>query len=296
MPLASRKTPRKLAGHRLAAEKPLIGRRRCKTEGQELNLLHVDQVRACARRHRIAVTGVAAHGVGLGEVERREPSCRNHDRRRADRDQQTARGVVDQAADNTFAGVAVIAGCEIEKPSVFQIVDLAGLKHRVPVGVTERNTGVGVADRATLVVAAEWQGQRLRRIAPGVDRRAQAVDAVTVIGRFRVLRKGVGDRLDGKVAAGNPEVLGEHGLRIVIRAGRAHGRNAFGNLGVGTADRVLGNDENASAVLRRRIGRMAAGPAGAHDDHVIVAPFGIDRHCVKPSPAVRAIAALSPAP
>ena len=42
-----------------------------------------------------------------------------------------------------------------------------------------------------------------------------------------------------------------------------------------------------------RMRRVAARPAGAHDDHIVIAPFGLDRHC-RPSPSIRG--PMPPAP
>ena len=267
--------------HRLAGAQALIGRRRGEAEGQELDLLHIHQVGAGAQGDGVPVAGIAAHGVGVREIEAGEAAGGDHHRRRAHRDQHAARRIVDQAAGDSLLRSRPVGhafGHQIEEPRILDIVDAVALDDGVPVGVAERDAAVLVADRAPARVPAEGQGQGLRAGQVFLDRRAQALGAVAVVGGCAVLGERVGDRPHGEVASGHLEIFREHLFRIVLGARSAHRRDAFRNLGVGRADRVLGDRQHARPGIRRRPGRLAAGAAGADHDHVIVPPFDIYRH------------------
>ena len=68
-----------IAGHhRLAGAQALVGRRRGEAEGQELDLLHIDQVGAGAQRDGVTVAGIAAHGVGVREIQAGDAAGGDH--------------------------------------------------------------------------------------------------------------------------------------------------------------------------------------------------------------------------
>ena len=172
----------------------------------------------------------------------------------------------------------------VEKPAVFEIVDPAVLNDPVPVGVAERDAAVAVTDRSAPRMAAHRQGQGFRCVVFGVDGRAQALNAIAVIGLLAVLCEGICQGSHRQVAAGHPQVFRQGGFGIVVRAGFADRREALGYFGIGTSDRILGDDKDTRASLRGSLCGMTARAAGAHHDHIVVAPFCFNRHLGKRPP------------
>ena len=115
-----------------------------------------------------------------------------------------------------------------------------------------------------------------------VDGRSQALRAEPIESGFAILSESVGDLLYRQVATRHAQVLGKGLLAVVIGGDLAHCRIAFGDLGIGTADRVLGDDQHACTCFRRSACCHTAGPTGADDDNVIIPPLGLDRHMILP--------------
>ena len=267
-------------GRRLAGAQALVRWRMGHAERQELHLLHVHKLGARAQRDGIRIARVAAHGVGFREVQRTETAGRDNHRRRADGDERAVRRVVDQTADDS---PLLAADDDIEEPCVFEIIDAAALDHRVPRSVADGKPAVPMADRTAAGVASERKRESLGPVPLFVHVRAHAVAPHPVVGVARVLGERRGDLRRRQIRAGDTQILRQLGFGIVVVAARADGNDALGDLGIGTADRVLRDDQHMGACFGRRVRGRAAGPAGADHDHVVVAPHGLDRHAPSPS-------------
>ena len=131
-------------------------------------------------------------------------------------------------------------------------------------------------------MTAEGHRCRFRAVAFMVDGGAQTLRAEQVKGRLTVFREGVCDFLDRQIAAGHADVLRECLFGVVVDGDRAHRRVAFGDFRVGAADRVFRDDQDTGAFIGGHPCCYTSGPAGANDNHVVVAPFGLDCHRVSP--------------